>query len=176
MWFVATTSAQESAPPTESTVESEIREIRQLIEQQNRQLDALSRQFSALKDYVTSSGTGQQGSAKPVTTPGEAAPTNPRTPTAATTEGTVGAPPQNVAPTAGAAGKHVVAKGETLTSIAKRYNIPLAELEKANPIQNDRMLQIGQTLTIPSTNAPAPATAPSSPKSPEPPTQKKETP
>ena len=45
--------------------------------------------------------------------------------------------------------RHLVAKGETLTSIAKQYNIPLAELQKANKIENDRKLQIGQTLKIP---------------------------
>ncbi len=86
----------------------------------------------------------------------------------------------NVPPSAGQPGKHTVAKGETLTSIAKRYNIGLAELEKANPIQNDRMLQIGQTLTIPpigtapAAGAPAASTTPT--KSPEPLTQKKENP
>jgi len=45
--------------------------------------------------------------------------------------------------------KHTVAKGETLTSIAKQYNISLADLTKANKIENDRKLQIGQILSIP---------------------------
>ncbi|MGV3531289.1 MAG: LysM peptidoglycan-binding domain-containing protein [Chthoniobacteraceae bacterium] len=179
MWFAAAASAQESPPTPDSTVEAEIREIRQLIEQQNRQLDALSRQFRALKDFLTSEGaippgTGKPGAASAGTT-GTSAPNASAAPqTAGAVTGT--APAANIAPTATAAGKHTGAKGETLTSIAKRYNIPLAELEKANPIQNDRMLQIGQTLTIPSPNAPAPAAAPTSPKAPEPPTQKKENP
>jgi membrane-bound lytic murein transglycosylase D len=158
-------------------VESEIREIRQLLEQQNRQLDALSRQFSALKDYVTSSGGVHPAApATPQPSPPPTAAIAAATPPAAS--GSATPPPVIAAPpsTPLTAGKHVVAKGETLTSIAKRYNIPLAELEKANPIQNDRMLQIGQTLTIPSPNAPAPAPAAISPKSPEPPTQKKENP
>jgi LysM repeat protein len=183
LWAAATGVAQESAPSTETSLESEIKEIRQLIEQQNRQLEALSRQFSAMKDYVTSGG-GVQPAGKPVTPPA-AAPAA-RTPTPGATPPpsapAVAATPANTAPDAEGApagatpGKHTVAKGETLTSIAKRYNIPLADLEKANPIQNDRMLQIGQTLTIPSPNASAPAAAPSSPKSPEPQTQKKENP
>ena len=45
--------------------------------------------------------------------------------------------------------RHVVVKGETLTSIAKHYNIPLAELLKANKDVNERKLQIGQTISIP---------------------------
>jgi LysM repeat protein len=60
--------------------------------------------------------------------------------------------------------KHTVAKGETLTSIAKLYNITVSELQKVNKIENDRKLQIGQTLTIP------PA------KNPESTTEKKENP
>jgi LysM repeat protein len=41
-----------------------------------------------------------------------------------------------------------------LTSIAKHYNIPLAELQKANKNVNDRKLQIGQTLAIPTPKTP----------------------
>ena len=53
--------------------------------------------------------------------------------------------------------RHVVVKGETLTSIAKHYNIPLAELHKANKDVNERKLQIGQTISIPLAPAPKPA-------------------
>jgi len=44
---------------------------------------------------------------------------------------------------------HTVARGETLTSIAKMYNVSVTELQKYNHIENDRKLQIGQTLAIP---------------------------
>jgi len=54
-------------------------------------------------------------------------------------------------------GTHIVTKGETLTSIAKHYKITLGDLLKVNKIENDRMLQIGQTLVIPT---PAPADNP----------------
>ena len=50
--------------------------------------------------------------------------------------------------------RHTVAKGETLTSIAKHYNIPLPDLQKANKDVNDRKLQIGQTLIIPAAKIP----------------------
>ena len=59
---------------------------------------------------------------------------------------------------ADAAGKHTVAKGETLTSIAKEYNIPLADLLKANKIPDVRKLQIGQVLNIPTSKTPESST------------------
>jgi LysM repeat protein len=59
---------------------------------------------------------------------------------------------------------HVVVKGETLTSIAKAYGIPLGDLLKANKSVKAEKLQIGQSLAIPNT------------KTPEQPAEKKETP
>ena len=50
--------------------------------------------------------------------------------------------------------RHVVVKGETLTSIAKQYNIAVADLQKANKGIDERKLQIGQTLTIPMPSTP----------------------
>jgi LysM repeat protein len=50
-----------------------------------------------------------------------------------------------------------VTKGETLTSIAKHYKLTVGDLLKVNKIENDRMLQIGQTLVIPT---PAPSEPP----------------
>ncbi len=67
--------------------------------------------------------------------------------------------------------KHLVEKGETLTAIAKRYNVTLPDLLKANKGVNDRKMQIGQTLNIPITAAPEPAKAPETPAS-----EKKENP
>jgi LysM repeat protein len=53
--------------------------------------------------------------------------------------------------------KHQVAKGETLTSIAKHYKIGVTDLLKMNKITDDRKLQIGQTLIIPPAKNPEPA-------------------
>lgn len=62
---------------------------------------------------------------------------------------------------------HVVASGENLTGIAKRYGSTIAAIAKANGITNPSYLRTGQRLTIPGTAAPAavtpaaqPATAP----------------
>lgn len=44
---------------------------------------------------------------------------------------------------------HVVAKGETLTSIARRYRLSVNSLAKANHISKQSTLQVGQKLIIP---------------------------
>ncbi len=53
--------------------------------------------------------------------------------------------------------KHTVAKGETLTSIAKHYNISINDLKTANKIDNERRLQIGQILSVPTSKTPEPS-------------------
>jgi nucleoid-associated protein YgaU len=45
---------------------------------------------------------------------------------------------------------HVVAKGETLTSIARRYGITVDRLIQANQISKQAPLRVGQKLIIPS--------------------------
>lgn len=45
--------------------------------------------------------------------------------------------------------EHRVAGGETLSHIARRYGVRLADLRAANPRVNERRLQIGQRLTVP---------------------------
>ena len=56
---------------------------------------------------------------------------------------------------------HVVTKGETLTSIAKANKVGVQELQKFNHIENDRALQIGQTIMIPNAGAASPTASPS---------------
>jgi len=59
---------------------------------------------------------------------------------------------------------HVVAKGETLTSIARQHKVTVEELQKLNHITDDRKLQIGQTLILPGapggSASPAPSATP----------------
>jgi LysM repeat protein len=55
---------------------------------------------------------------------------------------------------------HIVARGETLTSIAKMYKVTVDDLQKANHIEDGRKLQAGQNITIP-TASPAASGSPS---------------
>ncbi|MDZ7779243.1 MAG: transglycosylase SLT domain-containing protein [Gemmatimonadota bacterium] len=45
--------------------------------------------------------------------------------------------------------EHRVAEGETLSHIAVRYGVPLADLRAANPSVRDRYLRVGRLLTVP---------------------------
>ena len=129
---------------------TELRELRKTVELQSKQIQTLTQEVAKLSAIVEGkaapTGTSASPSATPAPNKEEFAPTAP----AASAES--GMP------------KHVVMKGETLTSIAKHYNIPLPELLKANKDINERKLQIGQTILLPPNTQP---------KNPEPTTSEK---
>jgi LysM repeat protein len=62
-------------------------------------------------------------------------------------------------PKSGNGNSHVVARGETLTSIAKQYNVSVSDLQKFNHIDNPLKLQAGQTLLIPASPIPSPSSS-----------------
>jgi N-acetylmuramoyl-L-alanine amidase len=66
--------------------------------------------------------------------------------------------PAPAAPAAG--GSHTVARGETLSGIAKRYGTTTRALQDANGISNPNLIRVGLRLTVPGAAAPAPAPAP----------------
>jgi N-acetylmuramoyl-L-alanine amidase len=47
--------------------------------------------------------------------------------------------------------KHVIARGDTLSEIADRYQVSLASLRRENRIRSDNHIRIGQVLVIPGT-------------------------
>jgi len=57
----------------------------------------------------------------------------------------------------GASRQYRVAKGDTLTSVSRKYGLSVAALAAANGLDTDAMLQAGVTLAIPSGTAAAPA-------------------
>jgi LysM repeat protein len=139
-FFVAlictTLSAQ--APSGDQSNAALLDALSKKIDLQNAKIDALSQQILKLEQHVSA--------IRPGVMIGE-------TPAPATTE----------APKAPQTGNsHVVAKGETLTSIAKMHKVSVEELQRFNHIENDRKLQIGQTIMIP-TPSTSSSPAPSSP-------------
>lgn len=115
----------------EPAAAQELRELRSVIEQQAKQIEALTQQVAKLAHLL------------------EENPVAPPAPVPAA-EPAPAPPPEVVAVKPEVVGRrHIVLKGETLTSIAKQYTVPLAELTKANKDVNDRKLQIGQQLVIP---------------------------
>ena len=55
--------------------------------------------------------------------------------------------------------KYTVKAGDTLYSIAKKYNVTVAALAKANNITNYNLIRVGQVLTIPGKTTTPPATS-----------------
>ena len=126
------TTAPAQLPSGDRSDAGRLDELARKIDLQNAKIDTLSRQILKLEQQVSS--------IRPGVMIGE-------TPGAASTD---------AAKTPQTGNSHVVAKGETLTSIAKMHKVTVEELQKFNHIENERKLQIGQTIMIP-----APSSAPS---------------
>jgi LysM repeat protein len=103
------------------------------IDDQNTKIDTLSQQILKLEQQVSKFRPGVMIGETPSPSP--------------TSNATAEAP--KPVPTQQSGNSHVVAKGETLTSIAKMHKVTVEELQKFNHIENDRKLQIGQTIMIP---------------------------
>lgn len=130
------TTAFAQAPSGDRSDAALLDALTKKIDLQNAKIDALSQQILKLEQQVSA--------IRPGVMIGE-------TPAPVTTE--VPKPPQT-------GNSHVVAKGETLTSIAKMHKVSVEELQKINHIENDRKLQIGQTIMIPTSptgSSPTPA-------------------
>ena len=115
------------------------------IDDQNAKIDTLSQQILKLEQQVSKFRPGVMIGETPSPSP--------------TSNATAEA--SKPAPTQQSGNSHVVAKGETLTSIAKMHKVTVEELQKFNHIENDRKLQIGQTIMIPpSASSPGASTTP----------------
>lgn len=153
----------------DSGLSQELHELRRDLQMQTKKIEALTQQVTELGKFIK-----EREAARPAP--------EPATPTTAVVPPKVVAAPREAKPAAPAPEpevpkavpvpppiSHVVAKGETLTGIAKQYNVPLPDLLKLNKNTNDRKLQIGQTLKVPAT-ATAPAASPTETPAEKPPT------
>ena len=140
----AQTLARSPAPSISNVAQIEI--LTKKIDEQNAKIDLLSQQILKLEQQLSGSRSS--------TTAGESSPV---TSTSVTPTSTIApAPEVSAHPAGGNGNSHVVARGETLTSIAKMHNVSVSELQKFNHIENDRKLQIGQTIMLPASTSPAP--------------------
>ncbi len=131
-------AAAQSAVTEGRSEAAALAELTKKIDEQNLKLDALSQQILKLEQMLTSQ--------RPGVMIGESTPAPASASAAATASAT---------PAVSGGNSHVVAKGETLTSIAKAYKVGVQELQRFNHIENDRALQIGQTIQIPTPGASA---------------------
>jgi len=136
--IVCSDSRAQTADKSEKMLEA----LSKKIDEQNAKIDTLSQQILKLEQQMAKTRPGVMIGETPSPSPAPAT-------SSAASEASKPAPQSG--------NSHVVAKGETLTSIAKMHKVTVEELQKFNHIENDRKLQIGQTIMIP----PAPSTSPS---------------
>jgi peptidoglycan DL-endopeptidase LytE len=132
------------APAANDKTEKMLEALSKKIDEQNAKIDTLSQQILKLEQQVSKFRPGVMIGETPSPSPASNA----------TAEASKPAPTQQ------SGNSHVVAKGETLTSIAKMHKVTVEELQKFNHIENDRKLQIGQTIMIPP-SASSPGASPS---------------
>ena len=138
-----TASAQTPSPESSKSLDvSQLEALAKKIDEQNAKIDALSQEILKLEQQVSH--------IRPGVMVGESAPS-----------GMAAASGESPSHLAGE-NTHIVARGETLTSIAKMYKISVDELQKANHIEDGRKLQAGQTIVIPAPQPAAPSASPSS--------------
>jgi LysM repeat protein len=137
-----TASGQTPAPQAAKSVDTaQLEALAKKIDEQNAKIDALSQEILKLEQQVSHIRPGIMiGESTP-------APANPA------------APAMSPSHPAAAGNTHIVARGETLTSIAKMYKVSVDELQKANHIEDGRKLQAGQTISIPTSATPTPTPA-----------------
>jgi LysM repeat protein len=128
--------------PAGAASDDKLEAISKKIDEQNKKIDLLSQEILKLEQQIANMRPGVMIGEGTSSSSGSPAPSE--TPH-----------PQN-------GNSHIVARGETLTSIAKMYNVTATELQRYNHIENDRKLQIGQTIMIPGSASPAPSPSASS--------------
>lgn len=141
------TTAPAQTPAGDKSEKALLEALSKKIDEQNAKIDTLSQQILKLEQQVAKFRPGVMIGETPSPSPASTT----------TTDASKPAPTQS-------GNSHVVAKGETLTSIAKMHKVSVEELQKFNHIENDRKLQIGQTIMIPpSASSPGASPSPSSP-------------
>jgi LysM repeat protein len=129
---LCTASAQTPAPDaTKSAETTQFEALAKKIEEQNAKIDALSQEIFKLEQQLSH--------VRPGVMIGEGAPS----------PATSAAPASSAAHPSITGNVHTVARGETLTSIAKLYKVTVDDLQNTNHIEDGRKLQAGQTIIIP---------------------------
>ena len=148
--FAQTLGATPKAAATQTAANqtAQLQELTKKIDEQNAKIDMLSQQILKLQLQLSNQ--------RPGVMIGEGAPS---TSTSTSTTPTSTPAPAEPSTKAGDGNSHVVARGETLTSIAKMHNVSVSDLQKFNHIDNPLKLQAGQTLLIPPSPIPSPSSS-----------------
>src|SRR6476659_4616265 len=138
-----TASAERPVPhEAKSAGSAQLEALPKKVDEQNAKIDALSQEILRLEQQLSP--------ARPCVMIGESTPA----------PATAAAPGVSALHSPVEGNTHTVARGETLTSIAKMYKVTVDDLQKANHIEDGRKLQAGQTIIVP-TASPAVSGSPS---------------
>lgn len=137
-----------------SDVRRDLAALREAVIQQTRQIDALTAEVARLNRVIAGSKS-TASSAPTATLPA------PKALSASTPVQEVGVSDPQESPVAEAASgpEHEVQKGESLSSIAKKYGTTIDALAKLNHITDPRKLLAGQKLKLPPAAVATPAAA-----------------
>jgi len=139
----------------------QIEELTKLAELQTKQIETLNTDVNRLTAVLLSHNP-ENVAAPAASTPAPATPPHlSSAPVVQTTEAPVikaePAPAEPVPTTApDGSPTHVIKRGENLISVARQHGTTVAELLKLNKIEDERKLQIGQTLLLPKPTPPKP--------------------
>jgi LysM repeat protein len=140
--LLCSASAQTPEPKSRKSDDSaQLEALARKIDEQNAKIDALSQEILKLEQQIAHIRPGTMiGESTPSPASAAASPGSPQHPAGTNT--------------------HIVARGETLTSIAKMYKVGVDQLQQINHIEDGRKLQAGQTIIIPAAS-PAASVSPS---------------
>jgi LysM repeat protein len=127
---------QDKATPAPQTAKNDIEALKAQLKEHEERINKLSQEIAKLNEALSK----QKSTATP-SSPDTAGVDNP---TPADTK------------------THIVAKGETLSAIAKAYGVSVQDIEQLNKIEDAKKLQAGQTIKIPQTATGSPSPSPSS--------------
>jgi LysM repeat protein len=145
--LLSAVSAQTPPPESPKSLDAaQLEALAKKMDEQNAKIDALSQEILKLEQQLSHIRPGIMIGEN---TPGENSSSSP-----------IPAAPAESASHATGGNTHTVARGETLTSIAKMYKVGVDELQKFNHIEDGRKLQAGQTIVIPTSPSPAPSASP----------------
>jgi LysM repeat protein len=133
----------------------ELESLKAEIKAQGEKIDHLTQEIAALGELLKQKSAPTVAKAEPVpaATPTAA---NPAVPSATAATAGVENPTADNSNTK----THIVAKGETLTQIAKQYGVTVEEIEALNKIGDAKKLQAGQTIKIPVSQTATPSPTP----------------
>ena len=138
-------------PKTQPSPAVDLQTLAKKLDEQNAKIDMLSQQILKLQQ--------QMSERRPGVIIGEGASSSSTSVSQSGTISTSTASSSDSAAKNGNGNTHIVARGETLTSIAKMHNVSVSDLQKFNHIDNPLKLQAGQTLLIPPSPIPSPSSS-----------------